>query len=81
MNLFIEILNLVEKYHFLSKIIYLYVLNECVEALFIEIDKQQMNKPKNIIVGLIYRPPNTNIVYFNSYISDLLMSIKCESVY
>ena len=54
------------------------VLNECAEALFIEIDKQQMNKPKNIIVGLIYRPPNTNIVDFNSYISDLLMSIKCE---
>ena len=37
-----------------------------------------MNKPKNIIVGLIYRPPNTNIVDFNSYINDLLMSIKCE---
>ena len=35
-------------------------LNAHIETIFIEIDKEQIGKDKNVIVGVIYRPPDTD---------------------
>jgi hypothetical protein len=48
-----------------------------LESLFIEIPKTGITSAKNLIVGVIYRPPNTSITEFNFILSDLLF--KCNS--
>ena len=42
------------------------------ESLFIEIEKQ---KSKNIVIGVIYRPPDQNMKEFNKFIDTLLSKI------
>ena len=43
----------------------LIVLNDTMEALFIEFDKSQIRSSKNVVVGIfLYRPPNTDITRF-----------------
>ena len=49
-----------------------------IESIFIEIDKDQFNKDKNIIVGVIYRPPGTDIKEFNEVMLELLSKLKSE---
>ena len=49
-----------------------------IESLFIEIDKSVFKKKKNIIVGVIYRPPNTDIKLFDEYVKQCLNQIKTE---
>jgi len=53
--------------------------NACMESLFIEINKDIVGKNRNIIVGVIYRPPDTNVKDFNEYLEQLLESIKSEN--
>ena len=53
---------------------------EC-ESLFIEIDKGQLNSDKTVIVGVIYRPPNTSIESFNTKISGIMDILKKENKY
>ena len=36
------------------------VLNELIKSVFIEIAK--LNVENNVIIGIIYRPPNTDII-------------------
>ena len=55
--------------------------NSTIESVFIEIDKDQIGKEKNVIIGVIYRPPNSDIYSFNNYISEILTKIKCERKY
>ena len=52
-----------------------------MESIFIEVDKEQMNKDKNVIVGVIHRPPGTNIESFNDRLATILSKIKCENKY
>ena len=40
------------------------VLTDQVEQLFIEIDKSALHVRKNVIVGIIYRPPDKDPVSF-----------------
>ena len=47
-----------------------------LESVFIEIDKKQLGLNKNVIVGIIYRPPGADIKYFNDKMSILLMMIS-----
>ena len=42
------------------------IFNENMESVFIEIDRNGINVDKNIIVGIIYRPPNTDPNLFTS---------------
>ena len=44
--------------------------NDTIETVFIEIDKDNVGKEKNVIIGVIYRPPNTDIAEFNRYMTD-----------
>ena len=50
--------------------------NKTLETLFIEINKDQFKKKQNIVVGVIYRPPDTDIKEFNDYIVQCLTQIK-----
>ena len=37
------------------------VFNQCIESIFVEIPKEQIGVEKNVVIGVIYRPPNTDI--------------------
>ena len=52
--------------------------NKYIESIFIEIDKDQVGKDRNVIAGVIYRPPDTDISTFNDYLSELLSKVKTE---
>ena len=52
--------------------------NDVLETLFIEIDKKEFDKEKNILIGVIYRPPGTDINVFNTSIEAILTKIKSE---
>ena len=54
-------------------------LNTHVETNFIEFNKEQIGKDKNVIIGVIYRPLDTDIKVFNEHISELLDKIKSEN--
>ena len=45
-----------------------------VESLFIEVKIQKTD----IIVGTIYKPPDTSSVYFNVHVNDLFRTISQE---
>ena len=47
--------------------------------MWIEIDKTSCNSKKNIIVGVIYRIPGSDIDIFNYYINETLNKIKNEN--
>ena len=44
----------------------------------IEIDKNSFNKKQNIVIGVVYCPPDTDMKYFNSQIDTCLSKIKAE---
>ena len=48
------------------------------ESIFIEIDKKVFNKTRNLIVGVIYRPPDTDIRKFNDFLDKCLGKIRAE---
>ena len=39
----------------------------------------QFNLNKCIIVGVIYRPPDTDVNVFNNTVADLLMKLKTKN--
>ena len=49
-----------------------------MEAVFIEIEKNIFNTKSNILVGVIYRMPNTSISIFNDRISGVLNIVHRE---
>ena len=51
------------------------------ESIFIEIDKALFNKNRNIIIGVIYRPPNTALKLFNDDINELIDNLEREHKY
>ena len=51
-------------------------VSECV---FIEMDKEIFKRDKNIIIGVMYRPPNSDIDAFYSSISLLLSELMQEN--
>ena len=57
--------------------------NRVMESVFIELEKDQFGKKSNIIVGVIYRPPDTDINEFNELMLNTLSFIHLEkkSVY
>ena len=54
------------------------IQNNIMEALFIEIPKDQIGNKCNIIVGVIYRAPDTDVTQFNELLSVTLSKIKSE---
>lgn len=54
------------------------ISNSC-EQLFIEIEKSNLNSDKNVIVGVIYRPPSLDLNEFNEHLNELLNKLKLEN--
>ena len=52
------------------------IFNEDLETIFIEIPKDVIGSKSNIIVGIIYRPPDKDITQFNDYIINILSQFK-----
>ena len=50
--------------------------NRNIETIFIEIDKMQFCKDRDIVVGVVYRPPDTDIKEFNQIMAES-MSLLC----
>ena len=55
------------------------VLTDQVEQLFIEIDKSALHVKKNVIVGIIYRPPDKDPLLFNDTVQTALAKIDKEN--
>ena len=55
------------------------VFNDIVETKFLEIEKDYFGTSQNVVVGVIYRPPNTDLVKFNDFFSDLLCKLRAEN--
>ena len=52
--------------------------HDFTEAVFIELDKSIYNRDKNIIVGCVYRAPNTDIETFNRDLESILSRLHKE---
>ena len=55
------------------------IYDEHFESVFIELDKQYVNSKKNVIVGVIYRPPRTDLEHFFSHLNSLLEKLDHEN--
>jgi len=53
--------------------------SDCIESVFIEFDGKMVGCQQNVIIGNIYRPPNTDINVFNECMSRILSTIKNEN--
>lgn len=49
-----------------------------METLFVELTNNTGFKNKNVICGVVYRPPNTDMKLFNNKMSELLDKIKSD---
>ena len=54
-------------------------MTDCAETVFVEIDKDSVGTDNNVIVGVVYRPPDTNIKSFNELMETAISKIKTES--
>ena len=55
------------------------VLNQNIETVFAEIDREFFGTPKNILIGVIYRPPKSDINSFTEYLADILHNLAKEN--
>ena len=53
--------------------------DEDIESVYIEIGKDQLHTSRDIIIGVIYRPPNRDIASFNDKLCIALERIKKEN--
>ena len=59
----------------------LYKLDDCMECVTIEIEKHNFEVDKNILVSVIYRPPNTDTDVFINTLNTFIEKIKPENRY
>ena len=52
------------------------IINESIEAIFIEIPKDEFNTRKNLIIAVIYRPPNSNLQNFMDAMKNSMNILK-----
>lgn len=53
--------------------------SDLLESLFIEITRKEVDTDKDIIVGVLYRPPNTDIREFNFLFFELLSKFSSKN--
>ena len=58
---------------------YLSVFNDSIETVFIEIDTFEVHSEKNVIVGVIYRPPNTDMKHFSEAMTNVFEGLQREN--
>ena len=69
-----------DKYQFYKRAD-LFQLDDCMECVSIEIEKHKFEGDKNIIVSVIYRPPNTDTDVFINTLNTFIEKIKPENNY
>ena len=47
------------------------IINDNIEAIFIEIKSEEFNTKKNMVIGVVYRPPNTDLENFIDSLNNL----------
>ena len=57
----------------------IFLKDDVAESIFIEIDKEVFKRGKNIIIGVTYRPPNSDLSNFNTSVSLLLSELIHEN--
>ena len=50
-----------------------------IESVFIEVNKDKLHLEKNIIIGVLYRPPGNDIRTFNEKLESILQKIRREN--
>ena len=50
-----------------------------IESIFIEVNKDKLHLEKNIIIGVLYRPPGNDIRTFNEKLESILQKIRREN--
>ena len=55
------------------------IFDDELESVFKEINKSQLCTENNVIVGVIYRPPNMDINTFNEKLGRIVDQIKSEN--
>ena len=54
------------------------VMSNGLEALFVEISKEDSGLQKDLILGIVYRPPNQDINLFNECLTNVLSKLRTE---
>jgi hypothetical protein len=54
-------------------------MSDYAEFIFIEIDKQDTNYDKNVLIGVTYRPPNSDITQYQEAISNIIHKADIEN--
>ena len=57
----------------------LYSSTEDFETVFIEIEKGNQQNARNVLIGVIYRPPNQDILLFNEKLSNNMNDVRMEN--
>ena len=55
------------------------IFNDLLESVFIEIPKDVFKMDKNMIIGVVYRPPGGDLSLFNAFFADILQTIQTEN--
>jgi hypothetical protein len=55
------------------------LMTETIESLFIEIPRDNTGLAKDVIIGIVYRPPNQDVNLFNEKLCDTLARVKDEN--
>ena len=54
------------------------IFNEYCEFIFVEIEKSVFGTEKNILIGVIYRPPHSDLVTFTDIMKNIVEIIRRE---
>ena len=57
------------------------IFNDVLETKFIEIDKDRVYADRNVIVGMIYRPPCGHVEDFSAQLGEILEQVRKKVFY
>ena len=52
--------------------------NECIESVYVEIDRRCIGADHNVVIGCIYRPPKATIIEFNNLLKEQVSKLSSE---
>ena len=55
------------------------IITEYLKCVFIDVNTRTMTQHKKIIVGIVYRPPSTNITTFTEHVMNIIDYLKVEN--
>ena len=54
------------------------IMSSAIECLFIEISAKYTNTRKDTVIGLLYRPPNQDVLVFSDKVKEILFTVEKE---